>query len=140
MKLDMPLGIGLNAPYQNAGKVRNTGWEVSVGYNNQWRDFSFGVQANLSDVKNEISTCAARPRPAACCAIRRLFHRQHLCAESLGIIRTQEEADWVNANCPQFKETVQIGDIRYADIDGNNSIDENDKDIVGSTIPATPTA
>ena len=38
--------------------------------------------------------------------------------ESLGIIRTQEEADWVNANCPQFKETVQIGDIRYADIDG----------------------
>ena len=40
-----------------------------------------------------------------------------------------------NANCPQFKETVQIGDIRYADIDGNNSIDENDKDIVGSTIP-----
>ena len=25
--------------------------------------------------------------------------------------------------------------IRYADIDGNNSIDENDKDIVGSTIP-----
>ena len=54
MKLDMPLGIGLNAPYQNAGKVRNTGWEVSVGYNNQWRDFSFGVQANLSDVKNEI--------------------------------------------------------------------------------------
>ena len=55
--------------------------------------------------------------------------------KSLGIIRTQEEADWVNANCPQFKETVQIGDIRYADIDGNNSIDENDKDIVGSTIP-----
>ena len=27
MKLDMPLGIGLNAPYQNAGKVRNTGWD-----------------------------------------------------------------------------------------------------------------
>lgn len=55
--------------------------------------------------------------------------------ESLGIIRTQEEADWVNANCPQFKETVQIGDIRYADIDGSNTIDENDKTIVGSTIP-----
>ena len=31
MKLDIPAGVGLNAPYQNAGKVRNTGWELSIG-------------------------------------------------------------------------------------------------------------
>lgn len=141
MKLDMPLGIGLNAPYQNAGKVRNTGWEVSVGYNNQWRDFSFGVQANLSDVKNEILDMRGKTSTSGVLRNQEGYSIGSIYAlKSLGIIRTQEEADWVNANCPQFKETVQIGDIRYADIDGNNSIDENDKDIVGSTIPATPTA
>ena len=136
MKLDMPLGIGLNAPYQNAGKVRNTGWEVSVVYNNQWRDFSFGVQANLSDVKNEILDMRGKTSTSGVLRNQEGYSIGSIYAlKSLGIIRTQEEADWVNANCPQFKETVQIGDIRYADIDGNNSIDENDKDIVGSTIP-----
>ena len=136
MKLDMPLGIGLNAPYQNAGKVRNTGWEVGIGYNNQWRDFTFGVQANLSDVKNEIVNMLGRTSTSGVLRNQEGYSIGSIYAlKSLGIIRTQEEADWVNANCPQFKETVQIGDIRYADIDGSNSIDENDKDIVGSTIP-----
>lgn len=54
MQLDIPSSIGLGAPYQNAGVVTNDGWEVSVGYNNSWGNFNFGVQANLSDVINEI--------------------------------------------------------------------------------------
>ena len=32
MKLDIPNHIGMGAPFQNAGKVRNQGWELSVGY------------------------------------------------------------------------------------------------------------
>ena len=52
--LDIPSIIGLGAPDQNAGTVRNVGWEVAVGYHNKWRDFSFGVEANLSDVVNKI--------------------------------------------------------------------------------------
>ena len=119
-----------------AGTVRNVGWEVAVGYHNKWRDFSFGVEANLSDVVNKIidmkgttgGSGAIRNQEGS--AINSIYG-----LKCVGMARTQEEADWVNANCPQFKETVQIGDIRYADIDGNNSIDENDKDIVGSTIP-----
>ena len=136
MKLDIPAGVGLNAPYQNAGKVRNTGWELSIGYNNRWRDFTFGVQANVSDVKNEIVDMRGKTSTSGVLRNQEGYSIGSIYAlESLGIIRTQEEADWVNANCPQFKETVQIGDIRYADIDGSNTIDENDKTIVGSTIP-----
>lgn len=136
MKLDMPLGIGLNAPYQNAGKVRNRGWEVSVAYNDQWGDFSFGVQANLSDVRNEILDMKGKTSTSGVLKNQEGHEIASIWTlKSLGIIRTQEEADWVNANCPQFGETVKIGDIRYADIDGNEKIDENDKDFVGSTIP-----
>lgn len=136
MKLDMPLGIGLNAPFQNAGKVRNTGWEVSIGYNNQWRDFTFGIQGNLSDVKNKIVDMRGKTATSGVLRNQEGYPIGSIYAlKSMGIIRTQEEADWINANCPQFKETMHIGDVRYADIDGNNSIDENDKAIVGSTIP-----
>src|SRR5690606_24512979 len=42
---------GLNAPFQNAAKVKNTGWEISARYDNQWGDFRLGLGVNLSDVK-----------------------------------------------------------------------------------------
>ena len=107
MKLDIPAGVGLNAPYQNAGKVRNTGWELSIGYNNRWRDFTFGVQANVSDVKNEIVDMRGKTSTSGVLRNQEGYSIGSIYAlESLGIIRTQEEADWVNANCPQFKETV----------------------------------
>ena len=136
MKLDLPMGLGLNSPYQNAGTVKNTGWEVSVAYNDQWGDFSFGAQANLSDVRNEIVDMRGKTSTSG---VLRNQEGHSIASiytmKSLGIIRTQEEADWVNANCPQFNETVQIGDIRYEDVDQNGSVDENDKTFVGSTIP-----
>ena len=136
MTLDMPLGIGLGAPYQNAGKVRNTGWEVSLGYNNKWGDFSFGVQANVSDVKNKIIDM--RGKTATSGVLRN--QEGHSIGDiytlkAIGIIRTQEEADWINANCPQEKGDVKIGDIRYADITKDGKVDLNDKTFVGSTIP-----
>ena len=92
MKLDMPLGIGLNAPYQNAGKVRNTGWEVSVGYNNQWRDFSFGVQANLSDVKNEILDMRGKTSTSGVLRNQEGYSIGSIYAlKSLGIIRSSRK-------------------------------------------------
>ena len=134
MKLDMPLGIGLNAPYQNAGKVRNTGWEVSVGYNNQWRDFSFGVQANLSDVKNEILDMRGKTSTSGVLRNQEGYSIGSIYAlKSLGIIRTQEEADWVNENCPQYGVTTKPGDLIYADMDDSGTIDDKDMTIIGST-------
>ncbi|WP_295938309.1 TonB-dependent receptor [uncultured Alistipes sp.] len=136
MTLMGQLGEGLGRPYQNAGKVRNTGWELSIGYNNQWRDFTFGVQANVSDVKNKITDMKGMKDFSGVLMNQEGYSIGSIYAlESLGIIRTQEEADWVNTYCPQFGETVQIGDIRYADTDGNEKIELADRTIVGSTIP-----
>jgi hypothetical protein len=55
--------------------------------------------------------------------------------KSLGYIQTQEQADWVNANCPQFGTTVYPGDLRYEDVNGDGVITDSDKTIIGSTIP-----
>lgn len=136
MTLDIPQGIGLEAPYQNAGRVRNTGWELSLGYRNTWRDFSFGVQANVADVHNKIIDMHGK---TATSGVLRNEEGHSIGSiytlKCLGIIRTQEEADWINANCPQENGPVQIGDLRYADITGDNKVDLNDKTFVGSTIP-----
>ena len=136
MQLDIPSTIGLNAPYQNAGVVVNNGWELSLGYNNKWGDWSFGVQGNLSDVINEIidmkgtygTSGVIRNQEGS--SINSLY-----LVKCLGIIQTQEQADWVNANCPQYGQISRPGDLVYEDFNKDNKIDDLDKQIVGSLIP-----
>jgi outer membrane receptor protein involved in Fe transport len=56
LQLSMPttfLGT-LGAPYQNAGKVRNRGWELAVNYNDHKGDWNWQAAFNLSAVKNRI--------------------------------------------------------------------------------------
>ena len=135
MTLNLPGVVGFNAPFQNAGKVRNTGWEIGIGYNNHWGDFTLGVNANLSDVKNEIIDMKGNIASSGVLMNMEGHSVGSIYAlKSLGIIKTQEEADWINANCPQFS-TVKPGDIRYADTFNDNQITEKDQTIIGSTIP-----
>ena len=136
MQLDIPSTIGLNAPYQNAGVVVNNGWELSLGYNNQWGDWSFGVQGNLSDVINQIvdmkgtygTSGVIRNQEGS--SINSLY-----LVKCLGIIQTQEQADWVNTNCPQYGQISRPGDLVYEDFNEDGKIDDLDKQIVGSLIP-----
>ena len=136
MQLDIPSTIGLNAPYQNAGVVTNRGWELAIGYNNRWGDFDFGVQANLSDVVNKIidmkgtygASGAIRNQEGS--SINSLF-----LLRSLGIVQTQEQADWINLNCPQYNQMTHPGDLVYEDYNKDGKIDDDDRQIVGSLIP-----
>lgn len=147
MTLDIPSTIGLSAPYQNAGEVKNVGWELGVGYHDSWGDFSFGVDANLSDVVNEITDMKGTSSGSFVRNQEGSSVNSFYGYECLGIARTQEAADKVNAECPQFGQTIQPGDLMYkdqitVDTDGDGiadaadgKIDEDDKTIIGSSIP-----
>lgn len=147
MQLDIPSTIGLGAPYQNAGEVKNVGWELGVGYHDNWGDFSFGVDANLSDVINEITDMKGTSSGSFIRNQEGSSVNSFYGYDCLGIARTQEEADRVNAECPQFGQTIQPGDLIYkdqitVDTDGDGiadaadgKIDEDDKTIIGSSIP-----
>jgi hypothetical protein len=107
-----------------------------LGYEDRWGDWSFGVQANLSDVINEIvdmkgthaSSGVIRNQEGS--SINSLY-----LLKSLGIVQTQEQADWVNEHCPQYNQVTKPGDLVYEDYNKDNVIDDNDKQIVGSLIP-----
>ncbi len=135
MTLNLPLGNGVNAPYQNAGKVKNTGWEVGLGYNNRWGDWTFGVNANISDVVNEITHMEVPDTDGVLRNEQGYSIASIYALNSLGILRTQEDVDWVNTNCPQFGNDVHIGDIRYEDVNADGKITTDDRKIVGNTIP-----
>lgn len=147
MTLDIPATIGLSAPYQNAGEVKNVGWELGIGYHDSWGDFSYGVDANLSDVVNEITDMKGTSSGSFVRNQEGSSVNSFYGYECLGIARTQEAADKVNAECPQFGQTIQPGDLMYkdqitVDTDGDGTadaadgkIDEDDKTIIGSSIP-----
>ncbi len=144
MKLTIPSSIGLSAPYQNAGNVRNVGWELGIGYHDERGDFNWGVDANLSDVHNSITKMATRDINGFIINQEGNEINSIYGLKCLGIIRNQEDADYINTNLPQY-EKVKPGDLYYADIAGgkdengnpipDGKVDDNDKTVIGGTIP-----
>ncbi len=141
MKLYVSELYGKNAPFQNAAKVENKGWEAAARYDNQFGDFKLGIGANISDVKNEILDMKGQVsgtllRQQEGYAINSIFGYI-----SDGLYQSQEEID----NGPEQFGTIKPGDIKYRDIageidaNGNNipdgKINDADKVIIGTTIP-----
>lgn len=50
-----PLHLGYPAPYVNAGDVTNKGFEFELGWRETKGDFSYGINMNLTTLKNEVT-------------------------------------------------------------------------------------
>jgi TonB-linked SusC/RagA family outer membrane protein len=50
-----PLSTGYSAPYANAGDVTNKGLEFELDWREQKKDFSYGINLNLTTMKNEVT-------------------------------------------------------------------------------------
>ncbi|MEQ9290164.1 MAG: TonB-dependent receptor [Cyclobacteriaceae bacterium] len=144
LRLPVPQIAGLSAPYQNAGKVRNKGWDFRVQFDDNVGELNYSIGANLSDVKNEVVDLVGTgpyifERTAH-------FEGQPIDAlyglQSSGLFQNQSEVD---SHASQFGP-VSPGDIRYVDqsvdVDGDGLVDEpdgivnaSDRVVMGSTIP-----
>lgn len=120
------LGVGL--PIENLAKVNNGGVEVVLGHKNSLTDkVGYSMSANFTYVKNKVIFI---DEPASTNEnLRRtgLPLGTQFGFQSIGLFQTQEEVD--NA-------AVQIGptgpgDIRYADINEDNKIDDLDRVPIG---------
>lgn len=54
INLPVPGMFGGGSPVQNAGKVRNSGWELTANYRFKTGDFEHSLSGNISDSKNEV--------------------------------------------------------------------------------------
>ncbi len=54
MEVPVPREFALNAYYDNVGSMQNRGTEVTVSYNDQWGNWTFGAMGNFSYNKNKI--------------------------------------------------------------------------------------
>lgn len=144
----VPLSEGFASPVLNVGKLRNSGFEIEANYADSKGDFNYNVGLNLTTTKNEVISLAdanqmltgiglkfgEAPYPNAT--------RTGYPVGSLYLYKTnglfqsdKEVADYKNSNGDLLQPDAKPGDIRFMDINGDGTIDSNDKVDCGSGIP-----
>lgn len=144
LRLPIPDVFGGPAyPYQNAGSVENKGWELELGWRDDIEDFSYNLNFNLSDVRNEVTDLGGT-EPTIGDRIRK--EGEPLDA-FYGLVadRIAQESDFSydpssGEFVPDFPhiegDPVQPGDLIYKDLDGDGEVDlVNDRKVIGSHIP-----
>lgn len=137
LQLPMPnIFLGsLGAPYQNAGKVRNRGWELSINYNDGVGDWQWQAGVSLAGVKNQILDMKGQESIG-----NHTINREGEAIDSyyglkaLGIYRTEEDLTRYPAIING--QTPQLGDVIYEDFDQSGNITEDgDRQIIGNPFP-----
>lgn len=127
------LGAGL-MPAVNLGKVRNHGYEVDLKWNDRIKDFSYYVNMNVSYSKNKIIEMdEIEPNEPY---MRKTGHEvgARFGYVTLGFYNKDDfnEDGSLKKELPQPTGKVYPGDIKYADLNGDNVVDNDDQTKVGN--------
>lgn len=128
LKLPVPSIIGVGAPMQNAGKVRNVGFDLQLRHSNRIYDFKYNATFNLGYVHNEITDLAGGDTPG--CSVGDPVNNiyGYVCE---GIFNSQEEID---GHAKQIWG-AKPGDLKYKDLTGDGVVDTNDRKSIGTYFP-----
>ncbi len=132
---EVPGFLGLEYPYLNVGEVENQGVEAAINYrSNLEKTFRYSITANVWYAKNEIAYSAESPQvqPYLYRAGRQI--NQPFLLEAIGFF---ENAADIESSPTQIFASVQPGDLKYKDQNGDNIIDNADFYPIGNT--AVPT-
>nr|WP_295872943.1 TonB-dependent receptor [uncultured Chitinophaga sp.] len=138
LQLDgVPTYVGLGAPFVNIGSMRNTGWELGIGWKDRAGEFTYSVQANLSDVKNEVVSLGGKEYINGAFIMREGHPlNSYYGYQAQGFFQSQEEID----KAPFHFANTKPGDIRYADVSGadgkpDGKINAYDRVVLGNSFP-----
>ena len=143
---------GTNAPYINGGDVRNQGFEIALNWNDRvGKDFTYGVNVNLSYNKNEVTRIANEEGVIhgdanALGMARQLneFYRAEVGYpigyfygyETAGVFQNHADIEAWRATGDGFAQSnPQPGDLIYVDQNHDGIINEDDKTMIGDPNP-----
>lgn len=143
LQLPIPGIVGVaTEPYVNAAEVKNEGWEFALGYNDQWNDWRFGANLNLSTVKNEIIDLHGKESWITGWSINLEGYpiNSYYGYVADGLYRDQAEVDQANENNTIGGGNLKLGDVRLKDISGPDGtpdgvIDTYDRTVIGNLFP-----
>ncbi len=133
------LGNAGGNPFTNVGSFRNKGFEFQAAYQQNKGDFTYGVSANLSTVKNETLQLAQEGQVigngVTQTAVGHPIGAFYLIPFD-GIFQTQAEVDnYKNAAGKVIEPFAKPGDVRYKDTNGDGQINNDDRVYYDTNIP-----
>jgi TonB-linked SusC/RagA family outer membrane protein len=133
--LTLPQWIGVNVAAANLGETKNAGFEIDLKHRkNIGKDFSYNLGVSFTHAKNEI---ISMDEPDLQTDYRK--REGHPIEQYFGLICEGfvTSADLANPNFPVSTfGNVQVGDLKYKDMNGDGFIDNRDVTFIGySNIP-----
>lgn len=162
LEIQMPAQTGFTKATRNVGSVKNNGFEFSVDYRDNSHDFKYGINVNLTTVKNKIERLS--PGKDAVANLQSLgfpttgntswavFSMSKVGGsigefygfQTDGIIQNQAEIDALNANARKLNQDDNVwyiasgtapGDRKFIDQNGDGVITDADRVSLGSPLP-----
>jgi TonB-linked SusC/RagA family outer membrane protein len=142
--VELPLELGaVGRQAQNIGQMTNTGFDFAVGYSKRVnRDFNFNVNVTGSTVKNEVVKLEANSNTFIRSGGSRIgditYTKAGLPISQFygyvqeGLWKSQADIDKVLFT---DKGDAKVGRFRYADLNKDGKIDNNDETYLGSPLP-----
>lgn len=133
----VPTVFGGAVAKENAGEMRNQGWELTLGYRTQTGDFKHNINLNLADSKNEVVDFGGNEQINSSDQMLKIIREgealgSYFGYQTDGFFNNYEEI--ANAALP-IGATVQPGDVRYKDQNNDDVIDEKDRTVLGNAFP-----
>ena len=140
--MSVPISSGYSdeaVPSINAGRMRNTGVEVSLNSLNFKGDFTWTTTVNFAYNRNLILSLNDNVPMYFDCNVHKIGYPVAAFYGYVtdGIFQTQEEVDMhavQTIGSDQYSST-QPGDIRFKDLNGDGIINEDDRTVLGSPTP-----
>ncbi len=127
----VPASAGITLPPENLGKVRNKGFEFTVGYNDNFGDLRFGVSVNGGYAKNKVINLPETPglKPYQ-------YSKGHtfgtdgaafLVYEYDGVFVDQDDINKNTIDYSAATNKLLPGDMKIRDVSGDGKIDADDR-------------
>ncbi len=132
-QIPIPAGIGLVAPVINYGKLRNRGWEFEVGHRNRIGEVDYGINFNLTTVKNKVLDIpnTVYNNNGTRIAQVGLPYNSYYLIEWDGIFQSQDDID----RSADHPFAPKPGDLKYKDANGDGVINAEDRVMVNGAYP-----
>ncbi|WP_375587467.1 SusC/RagA family TonB-linked outer membrane protein [Flagellimonas aurea] len=128
----------------NDGKMKNTGFELDINYNDMVGDFGYSIGLNLTGSKNELTELTTSDYlgiPSS--SLHSVNFDQEISRSAVGqpiasfygyvadgLFQSQAEVDSYG-----MQPNAQPGDIRFKDVDRDGDVDADDRTFIGSPHP-----
>ncbi|WP_348810351.1 SusC/RagA family TonB-linked outer membrane protein [Flavobacterium maritimum] len=146
--INIPGYVGVTSnPTGNVADMENRGLEVELGYRKQFGELNFSANANFAYLENEVTYVASDSDyivgdasfqsmgPVTRTQVGQSYNSFYG-LKTAGIFQNEAEiAAYTNTSGGLIQPDARPGDFRWVDTDGSGSINDDDKQFLGSNIP-----